>query len=310
MSTRRSFLKAAGLAVASGYALPSRLAALPLADGPDIALEQWSATVYFQRDGKDWFADLDASMQALRDAGYRSYEPALDDVDLAKRLAGPLSDHDVSVRSTYVGTTLHEADKVEENIASAIARAEAAKALGARVIVTNPSPIRWGGEEDKTDAQLKTQAEALNRLGQALRERGLRLAYHNHNPEMRASAREFHHMMLATDPKNVALCLDAHWIYRGSGNSQVALFDIVRLYGDRIAEVHLRQSHDGVWSEVFGPGDVDYPRLADALLSHNVHPVLIMEQGPEKGTSHTMNAAEALRRSLAYARTVFDKFAT
>ena len=83
------------------------------------------------------------------------------------------------------------------------------------------------------------------------------LAYHNHDAEMREGAREFHHMLTGTDPANVKLCLDAHWIYRGSGNSQVALFDIVEIYVDRIVELHLRQSHDGIWSEVFGEGDIN-----------------------------------------------------
>ena len=45
------------------------------------------------------------------------------------------------------------------------------------------------------------------------------------------------------------LCLDTHWIYRGAGNSNVALFDILKLYGDRVVSLHLRQSVGGVWSE-------------------------------------------------------------
>jgi inosose dehydratase len=53
------------------------------------------------------------------------------------------------------------------------------------------------------------------------------------------AAREFHHMMAGTDPDKVSLCLDAHWIYRGSGNSSVALFDVLKLYGSRTREIHL-----------------------------------------------------------------------
>jgi len=32
-------------------------------------------------------------------------------------------------------------------------------------------------------------------------------------------------MLTATNPDDVKLCLDAHWIYRGCGDSQVAVFD-------------------------------------------------------------------------------------
>ena len=209
----------------------------------------------------------------------------------------------------YVNSTLHEEAEIEKSITNALAVAKAAKPMGVEIVVTNPSPIQWGGEANKTDEQIKIQAEALDRLGKELRQLGLKLAYHNHNMEMRESAREFHHMMLGTDPENVHLCLDAHWIYRGSGNSQVALFDIVNLYADRIVEMHLRQSHDGIWSEVFEAGDVDYNRLAEKLLDKKIYPHLVLEQAVEEGTPHTMDAIEANRKSLAYVQEVFGKLA-
>lgn len=68
----------------------------------------------------------------------------------------------------------------------------------------------------------------------------------------------------------MSLCLDVHWAYRGSGNSQVALFAIIKLYGHRIAELHIRQSRGGIWSETFGEGDIDYTRLTRELWSMHV----------------------------------------
>jgi len=47
----------------------------------------------------------------------------------------------------------------------------------------------------------------------------------NRDAELRQGGREFHHMLTATNPDDVKLCLDAHWIYRGCGDSQVAVFD-------------------------------------------------------------------------------------
>jgi inosose dehydratase len=139
---------------------------------------------------------------------------------------------------------------------------------------------------------------------------GLILAYHNHDIELRNAAREFHHMMVGTDPAHVTLCLDAHWVYRGSGNSQVALFDVLKLYGPRVTELHLRQSQNGVWTEVFGPGDIDYPRLADYLLQIGVKPLLVLEQAVEAGSPKTMNAVEAFKKSTEYTRQIFAGFAT
>ncbi|MCB1128969.1 MAG: TIM barrel protein, partial [Verrucomicrobiae bacterium] len=214
------------------------------------------------------------------------------------------------MRSLYVNSSLHEAEQAEKSIQEILAIAKAARAVGTRIIVTNPNPIQWGGEQNKTDAQLQTQARALNSLGEQLADLDLKLAYHNHDIELRNAAREFHHMMVGTDPRVVHLCLDAHWVYRGSGNSAVALFDIVELYGKRVVELHVRQSHEGVWSEVFtARDDIDYARLVAALVRHGVRPLVVLEQAPEKGTPKTLTAVEAIRRSAIEARRVFAPLA-
>lgn len=205
----------------------------------------------------------------------------------------------------YVNSVLHEPELVEENISKIIRIAQEAKKIGISIVVTNPTPISWGGTENKSDEQLKAQALALNLLGKKLKSIGLTLAYHNHDAEIREGAREFHHMLTGTDPENVKLCLDAHWIYRGSGNSQVALFDIIDIYLKRIVELHLRQSHDGIWSEVFGAGDIDYSTLASILKKNNMKPHIVLEQAIEEGTPHTMGTIEAMSKSLENVKNVF-----
>jgi len=116
-------------------------------------------------------------------------------------------------------------------------------------------------------------------------------------------------MMAGTDPAALSLCLDAHWVYRGAGHSQVALFDVLKLYGSRVVELHLRQSTGNIWSEAFGDGDVDYRALAGKLLAANRRPLLVLEQGPENGTPQTLRTADVHRRSAHYVREVFARFA-
>jgi inosose dehydratase len=124
---------------------------------------------------------------------------------------------------------------------------------------------------------------------------------------MRAAAREFHHMLLGTDPAYVGLCLDAHWIYRGAENSLVALTDIINLYADRIKLLHLRQSHNGVWSETCETGDIDYARIATILRARGVRPLLVLEQALELGTPSTLGAVAAYQRSRSYIAQVFEE---
>lgn len=305
--TRRHVLAATATAAAALAFAPAPDAARP--GKLHLAVNQYPWITYFQRDGRDHAREVEQAIAQSAAAGLDGYEPlAASPADL-HALAPLLKKHGLEMRSLYVNSTLHDEARAERSIAEVLAIADAARGMGCRIVVTNPSPIRWGGPEDKTDAQLEAQARALGRLGKALADRGMTLAYHNHDPELRNAAREFHHMMLATDPAHVTLCLDAHWIYRGSGNSQVALFDVLKLYGRRITELHLRQSAKGTWTEAFGDGDIDYGRLARELEALKVRPHLVLEQAVEKGTPRTMDGLAAHRASTVYARRTFASLA-
>jgi inosose dehydratase len=134
---------------------------------------------------------------------------------------------------------------------------------------------------------------------------GLVLAYHNHDAELRAGGREFHHMLTATKAEHVKFCLDAHWVYRGCQDSSVALFDVVEHYGDRIVELHLRQSTGGVWDETFGKGDIDYARLATWLKARKLKPLLCLEQAVEAKSTNKLDAIKAHQQSLAATKEIF-----
>ena len=308
---RRRFLTETALAAASAvYAAHPAAAIEEKPPGKlHLAQNQYPWLTFYRREGRDLLASLDDALGEVAQSGGDGFEPLVTATADVDRLAPLLAKHGLQMRSLYVNSTLHEAEKVAENTDLVLAIAEKAKALGTRIIVTNPSPIRWGGPENKDDGQLQVQARALDKLGARLKAAGLVLSYHNHDIELRNAAREFHHMMLTTDPANVTLCLDAHWIYRGAGDSQVALFDVVKLYGPRISELHLRQSSGGVWTETFSDGDVDYRRLARELLALGVKPHLVLEQAVEKDSPNTLGAVEAHRQSRRYAEEVFAAFA-
>lgn len=307
LASRRQFLCTAAV-TAGTLALAGRAGA----EEPKlhVACNQYPWVVYYRREGRDFAASLEEGLGELAASGLDGYEPLVTAPAQIDQVAPLLAKSGLEMRSLYVNSTLHEPAQADGSIAEVLAIAAKAKALGTRIVVTNPSPIRWGGPEDKNDAQLRTQAASLERLGKELRALDMVLAYHNHDAELRAAAREFHHMLAGTDPQWVTLCLDAHWIYRGAGNSQVALFDAVKLYGSRITEVHLRQSRQNVWSETLTDGDIDYPALATSLAELGLHPHVVLEQAVEDGTPKSMTTVEAFRQSAAYARKVFGRLAS
>ncbi|MFZ2149467.1 MAG: TIM barrel protein, partial [Sedimentisphaerales bacterium] len=186
-----------------------------------LACNQYPWTVFYQRDNRNFNNELDKGLGELAASGMDGYEPLVNNSQELDRLGPLLKKHGLEMRSLYVNSVLHEKEKADESIEAVLAIAEKAKGIGTKIIVTNPSPIQWGGPQNKDDAQLKVQAAALEKLGRQLKSMGLTLSYHNHDIELRNAAREFHHMMVGTDPAYVTMCLDAHWIYRGSGNSAV-----------------------------------------------------------------------------------------
>jgi inosose dehydratase len=299
---RRKFLNT----LAAASAISGEIAARQhLPKSAPISCNQYSWITFYNRAGKNWTADLDISLAEFASSGLTAYEPAANHADDIKRLLPLLKKHGLTMPSLYVNSALHKPDEATKSISTVLSIADACKEIGTKIIVTNPSPIQGGSGQNKSDTELTNQAASLDKLGAELRKRGMTLAYHTHDVELRAAAREFHHMLLATDPKNVSLCLDVHWVYRGSGDSQVALFDIVKLYGKRIAELHIRQSKGGVWQETFGDGDIDYRRLVGQLRNLNVKPHLVLEQCLEKTSPNTMNAVEAHKKDLIYSRDVF-----
>lgn len=311
VTNRREFLgsAAAGAAVA-WWTLSGAAEASVAAGSLHIACNQYPWGTFYGREGRTFGADLPASLREVADSGMQGYEPLLESPAAVEQLAPVLQANQLAMRSLYVNSTLHEAGQVADSSQRVLEIAQKAQVLlGTRIIVTNPSPIRWGGPENKSDEQLRVQAAALDRLGADLAALGLTLAYHNHDIELRQAAREFHHMLAGTDPQHVTFCLDAHWVFRGAGNSCVALADAVTLYGKRVTELHLRQSKDGIWTEVFADGDIDYRELAKRLLDLGVKPHLVLEQAVEQGSPQTLSAVEAHRRSRQYAAEVFAGFA-
>lgn len=298
MNTRRAFLAAS----AAALTLTPRSRAqtgTPL----HIATNTYPWGTFAGREGKAFPLHTDESLSAIAASGITGYEPGMGGPQECDGLAARLKAHGLEMRSIYVNSTLHDEASAAQSIAGVLAIARRAVELGTRIVVTNPSPI---GGQNKTDAQLRTQAAALDKLGAELRKAGLTLAYHNHDVELRQGAREFHHMLTATSPENVKFCLDAHWVFRGCGDSQIALFDAVEHYGSRIVELHIRQSIGGKWAEVFtAAGDIDYARLNTWLREHKLSPHLVLEQCVEGGSPNTLNGVEAHRRSLENAVKLF-----
>lgn len=260
----------------------------------DYGWSQWAA-----REGRAWPTATGQAMEQAHAAGIRAWEPLLRSVDDARRIGTLALQHGLQMPSVFLTGPLHEVEAAAATVTTLAEIVRASLAFGCASALIYPAPLQ-GAAQDKTDPQLATQARALEALAWALAPLDVRLIYHPEEGEMRQAAREFHHMLLATDPTLLGLCLDPDTVWRGAGFSQIALFDIIRLHGHRVDSVHLRQSQAGVWAEVLGPGDLDYPALIAALAARGAAPRLVIEQALEPATPATLTAFEAHRQSADY----------
>lgn len=245
-------------------------------------------------------------VEAAHAAGFEALEPIIDTKAQLARYLELMRPRGLALPSFYMNSEFLSAP-VAETVDKLSALFPAAREAGVEVIITNPNPLDWSQPLDKSDPQLARQAEGLDRLGARAREHGLTLAWHHHSSEHRQGAREFHHMMLATDPAHLSLCFDFEWAWTGSGHSTLAVRDLLKLYGSRLALLHLRQDRDKVWTPRFGPGDLDYPTLLpDALNRAPQPPRLTLEQAypadlpaPTDPIADQIASREALEEMLA-----------
>ncbi len=201
--------------------------------------------------------------------------------------------------NAYCGGAIYDAAKADPEIATVLAFAGEAKKAGARVIDINPNPKP--NQELKTEAELALQARSLDRIGAELRKSGMKLMTHHHLPELKEKGREWRYNLKHTRPELLNICVDTDWALRG-GEDPVGM---MREAGRRLLSLHVRTSHQGVWSEAFDDGEPDHRPIAAYLKQVRYNGYISVELAYEKATKMTRSFEENVRRSREYAEEIF-----
>jgi inosose dehydratase len=274
------------------------------ADGmyrPVLAGQAYVWTQSLAKDKRSLGDGLNDIFSSFSQAGYHYLELTSNffTPELAPRTRDLLKRYDQKLPIVYNGGPMHEAASARKTIDATIALADLVKPLGVEAIVVNPDPKPK--RERKSDAELDQQAATVRELSKQLRSRGLRLLLHQHAPEMAEGAREWRHLLRHTTAKELSVCLDVHWVQRGGQD----VMTLLRECGPRIADVHLRNSTGGVWTEELGDGDIDYRAVAKYLRETSYRGYLAVELAWEANTKLTRSLTESLKRSRLYAEEVF-----
>lgn len=245
LHTRRTFLATLGVAA---IGIASRDA---LADGillaPHRKLKKVGLQLYTVRDLMK--ADLPGTLRKVAQIGYKEVEFAGYFGRSPAQIRALLKQNGLTSPSSHIGLDILEKDSV---------RAFAdAKAIGHQWVTMPYIPE----ERRKTVDDWNKIIDLLNQLGPQAKAAGLRLAYHNHDFEIRPvdGVRPLDMMLSKTDPALVDFEMDLYWVVFGGGDP----LDFFNRYPKRFALVHVKDSAgppDNKMVDV-GKGTIDFPKI-------------------------------------------------
>ncbi|CAN7464310.1 sugar phosphate isomerase/epimerase [Phenylobacterium sp. LjRoot219] len=261
-------------------------------------------------------ADPEGTLEALAKIGFREFEtdlsgPAPERVRAARERAG-LACASVSVLPTPLrGGPSLATDPGE--------LAKAVHTIGADYLVCTLFPLPPGVEMRPQPGEsveqmlarvsrglsadhFKRTAEMLDAKGEALRREGVKLAYHNHNPEL-APLGETNGLAILlehTDPKRVAFEMDAGWVV-AAGHDPV---ELLRAYPQRFKLMHVKdiapahKTNTALKADTMevGSGVVNWPRVLRAAVDSGVRHFSVEQEPPYS----RMPPLEAARTAYAY----------
>jgi len=260
--SRRRFLTAAG-ATAAAVGAPGGLAAVAAAHGDGghghhrdrIPAERISIQLYTLRD--QLAADLQGTLQALREIGYRRVEHAGFVGRSVTEFKAALDAAGIRATSGHVGIPQ------PFDAAAWSASLDDALALQSRFIVHPFFGIDFGtGQVVRDAAAWAAFAHDLNRAGEMARRVGLRFGYHNHNWEFfrltdDPSRTAFDVLVEETDPRFVHFELDLFWSWRGAHDP----VDVLRRIDGRVRQYHIKDLNQAGSFEDPGQGLIDFVRI-------------------------------------------------
>lgn len=204
--------------------------------------------------------DLEGTLDALADIGYRKVELAGTYGRSAAEFRKILDARRIKATSTHVG--------IDGDLDQAIADA---KTLGNRR--SNVAYANFG-----TIAEWETFADRLEVAGKAYRRAGIGFGYHNHNHEFQAidGVRPYDVLTGRTSRKNVSFEMDLFWVVAGEADPVREFYKIA----GRVKQYHVKdRTPDGGFADL-GEGVIDFRRIFRANRPLEVEEYIVENDQP------------------------------
>lgn len=215
--------------------------------------------------------------------GFLPHEPG--------RLRKLVDRHGLALVGGFVPVVMHDADRVEANVAAALRQADLLAAAGAEVLVLAAASGVSGYDTNRrlSDHEWQVLATTLSRMAAAAAERGLVATLHPHVGTMIETPADIERLLNTSD---VPLCLDTGHVAVGGGDPAA----LAEGAADRIRHVHLkdvdlevasrlrageigyREAVAGGLYRPLGEGDIDVRRIIDSLERAGYRGWYVLEQ--------------------------------
>ena len=276
-------------------ALPASLAALTLARTTWLLAAPPQPRVGCQANGfplkPNDFPALLAALRKMRELGYAGFECNVrfveGEFDRVAEARKRIADTGVAFIGIHTSMQLAKPDVFPRWV-------EKVAGMGASCIVMSGAGLAPDGKFPRE--ALLQKAANLNALGQTCGRGGLRLAYHNHNPEFARKNAEMNGLAEATEAADVHFLMDAGHARLGGGDPAA----FMTKFSPRIAGCHLK-TYAATQQVPLGQGDWGFDDLAAAIKQTGWSGWLITEEG---GGTRAGNTA-ALGPDREYIRKVF-----
>ena len=234
------------------------------------------------------------------------------------QLAAELSALGLQLVASFVPIPLAHPERHDAGYQEAMTVAQLLAQTGARLIVLADEMCEArmavsGRVDESRDGMNKQQwdgaAQILGRISEACSELGLSAVFHHHAGTFVETPKEVERLCESTDPDLLGLCLDTGHYFFGGGDPVEA----VRLYGDRIRHLHLKDVQlpiletarqdgvgfleavrRGVFCEL-GEGAVDLNTVIQELTAGGYSEWAIVEQDVDTRSANVKPFESALR---------------
>ncbi len=218
------------------------------------------------------FAGLLAALEKMRELGYTGFECNVRFVRGQFDRAAEARKEIERTGVRFVGAHTSMAESKPESFLQTLAGLHA---LGADAVVMSGAGLSPEGKFD--NESLRRKAAALESFARQCRAQGIRLAYHNHNPEFANHNAEIEGLANATSTELVDFLMDAGHGYLGGGDPA----EFMSRHSKRIFGCHLKtfRGKETSGQVPLGQGDFDFVELAAVVGKTGWSGWLIVEEG-------------------------------